>query len=103
MVAFIPATRALLHATKVYYVGMEKLAPGAVWAPFHYGVNLPTIQSGGITQSDVYSPFVTSTNGTLSPRGNGSKRFAKKQIRSTSHYYSRRKKYDYPKKRRYRY
>lgn len=57
---------------------------------------LPTISSGGITQPDVSSPIPTAT-GTLSQRGQ-----VKKQIRSTSHYYSRRRKYDYGKKRRYR-
>ncbi len=60
-----------------------------------YGVTyLPS--GGGITVPDTYSPPKTSTTRTLSRGGN-----VKKQISSTSHFYSRRKKYDYGKRKRY--
>ena len=62
-----------------------------------YGVTyLPSPSSGGITMPDTYSPPITSTTRTLSRRGN-----VKKQMSSTSRYYSRRKTYDYGKRKRY--
>ncbi len=65
-----------------------------------YGMISYSYLSSNIPMLVASSP-PTSTNGTLSPRGNG-----KKQISSTSHrrfnYYGyRRKKYEYGKKRRY--
>jgi len=58
------------------------------WGPMPYGAP---------TSLPMQSHPVTSTSGHTKPRGNG-----KKQMSSTSHsYYSRRKKYEYGKKRRY--
>lgn len=94
MVAFVPAMRYLFKATQVYIQGMEQLAPGAVYAPLYYGVNLPSVSSGGITIPDTFNPPVTSAT-----RMRGQ---VKKQMRSTSHKHSpRRKKYAYGKRKRY--
>ena len=73
-------------------LGVTLIIGGLAWKLAN---RIPSRSSGGITMPAVYSPIPTAT-GTLSRGGK-----PQKQISSTSHFYSRRKKYDYGKRKRY--
>ncbi len=78
--------------------GIVFTAGAGIWA--HGAFSAET--SAKVPLKMTSSPPITSTTRTLS-RGGKNRVHSRKQISSTSHYYSRRKRYDYPRKKRNRY
>ncbi len=72
------------------------ITAGGLWHGYNFVVDNVILPYGSVTSYPSQSHPVTSTTGHLTERNT-----AKKQIRSTSHSYSRRRRYYYGKKRKY--